>query len=109
MGLKLVGPKNGFGITIFVYSKTMYTAEDFQTAYKLFALEWAEGFMKEAFEEAKHYPDLTSFSKKIYASKKIVDEIYKNLSKLVSDDITIEQDWRNESYGDVCATFKIMW
>ena len=87
----------------------VYTREKFTTAYKLFALEWSEKFLQSAFEEAKIYPDLTAFSQKIYASKKIVDEIYQNLNKLVSPDITIEQEWRNESKDEVCATFRITW
>lgn len=87
----------------------VYKAEDFRTAYKLFALEWAEGFLREAFEEAKVNPTAEQFSKKIYAHKKIIDEIYENLNRMTARDVTIEQDWKDQSCGDVCATFKVMW
>lgn len=86
-----------------------YTRESFITAYQTFALEWAEVFLKEAFEQAKIYPDITTFSKKIYASKKIVNKIQQELDGMVSDDIKIECELRDEAAGDVCATFKITW
>lgn len=86
-----------------------FTAEKFRNAYKEYAIEWAQSFLKEAYEHAKMYPDTSGFSRTIYSSKKIIDKIYEHLDLSVSKDITIEQDWRDTKEGDVCATFRIIW
>jgi hypothetical protein len=87
----------------------MYTSEYFNTAYKAFATDWVGGFLKEAFEDAKSYPDIKCFSKKIYAHEKIVNEILEKLRSMVDQTIAVSVESKKQKEGDICATFRIEW
>lgn len=87
-----------------------YSRDTFVNAYKSFALEWAEKFLVDAFEEAKVYPDMKYYSKKIYAHKKIVDEIMERIQDMVDlHTITVSMSSTGKSQDDLCATFNIEW
>jgi len=87
-----------------------YSRDTFVNAYKSFALEWAEKFLVEALEEAKVCPDMTYYSKKIFAHKKIVDEIMERIQDKVDlHTVVVSMLSTGKSEEELCATFNIEW